>query len=261
MFPHYFIWPAVNCVPADSAFTGTNSFLTNCNEMFTLSMETAVRALRHSRIVYYVTFSTSVPPLAALIAGRGTRRNLAREQMWSVCLVGGRLVIPAGALAGLHWLVRARLTDAHQSDAVWRPFLLPPAEGSVQIYRPVLPNTHIPEGGSQTWDLKPHGWFCLVENTPSHTSQEEKVTGVCREVNTHFSTVRKTLTEKQKCQIFLRLRWIFCCCGCEEYLCTQQACLNEIYVHTASQKFGHTFLCNFYLYDVPQCRYILKTSM
>lgn len=69
MFPHYFIWPAVNFIPADSGFAGTNSFPTNCDEMFTLSMETAVRAPRHSRNVYYVTFFTSVPPLAALTAG------------------------------------------------------------------------------------------------------------------------------------------------------------------------------------------------
>lgn len=43
MFPHYFIWLAVNFVPADSGFTGMNTFPTNCVEMFTLTMETAVQ--------------------------------------------------------------------------------------------------------------------------------------------------------------------------------------------------------------------------
>lgn len=56
--------------------------------------------------------------------------------------IGAIRYLPAAALGRLNRLFWHSLTDACQSDALWWFLLFPSAQGSVQVYGPILEDTH-----------------------------------------------------------------------------------------------------------------------
>lgn len=218
MFPHYFIWPAVSCVPA--GFAGTNSFPTNYNKMFTLSMETALRALCHSRIVYYVTFFTSVPPLEALIAGWGTQEFSQGDvkhssRHWTsgcTCWCSG-WDAPAGP-SPFDWCPSEwRRLTVFSSPAGWG------FGSSLQTSPAKHTNTQRGEsnlGRKATWVVL-FGW-----NHSLHTQRSKRRSQACAwQWTLTFAQSVKQQQKNRSVKYFSGCDGDFCFRGWEEYLCTQ----------------------------------------